>query len=214
MIILAGLPNNQRISEYYKGLKNLFQNYGLELKKNDPKENKCKLIDFYNSTAKQQFTYLGYNITISKTSNVSNVEFGMTDKKVTKIKDKIDAAFTHFEQTSAIDIKRAKRDLLDSLDFISGNYRLTKSKERVKAGLFFGNDLLTDLKSLEDLTTYLSGKVIIPYVNVLKGSNDRQKYIASIQRKISKIDLKQCWRDHIMFKFSPQRLAEISDWLS
>ena len=214
LIILAGLPNNQRISEYYKGLKNLFQNYGLELKKNDPKENKCKLIDFYNSTAKQQFTYLGYNITISKTSNVSNVEFGMTDKKVAKIKHKIDAAFTHFEQTSAIDIKRAKRDLLDSLDFISGNYRLTKSKERVKAGLFFGNDLLTDLKSLEDLTTYLSGKVIIPYVNVLKGSNDRQKYIASIQRKISKIDFKQCWRDHIMFKFSPQRLAEISDWLS
>ena len=214
LIILAGLPNNQRISEYYKGLKNLFQNYGLELKKNDPKENKCKLIDFYNSTAKQQFTYLGYNITITKTSNVSNVEFGMTDKKVAKIKHKIDAAFTHFEQTSAIDIKRAKRDLLDSLDLISGNYRLTKSKERVKAGLFFGNDLLTDLKSLEDLTTYLSGKVIIPYVNVLKGSNDRQKYIASIQRKISEIDFKQCWRDHIMFKFSPQRLAEISDWLS
>ena len=73
---------------------------------------------------------------------------------------------------------------------------------------------MTDLKSLEDLTTYLSGKVIIPYVNVLKGSNDRQKYIASIQRKISEIDFKQCWRDHIMFKFSPQRLAEISDWLS
>ena len=214
LIILTGLLDNQSISEYYKGLKNLFQNYGLELKKNDPKENKCKLIDFYNSTAKQQFPYLGYNITITKTGNVSNVEFGMTEKKVAKIKHKIDAAFAHFEKASKNNIKQAKRDLLDSLNLISGNYRLAKSKERVKAGLFFGNDLLTDLKSLEDLTTYLSGKAVIPYINVLKGSNDRQKYIASIQRKIRKIDFKQCWLDHIMFKFSPERLAEISDWLS
>lgn len=81
LIILAGLPNNQSISEYYKGLKNLFQNYGLEIKNNNPAEDKCKLIDFYNSTAKQQFTYLGYKITISKPKSEINAEFGMSDKK-------------------------------------------------------------------------------------------------------------------------------------
>lgn len=214
LIILAGLPDNQSISEYYKGLRNLFQSYGLEIKNNNSKENKCKLINFYNSTQKQQFTYLGYKITISKPNNEINVEFGMSDKKVAKIKNKIDAAFAHFEQISTIDIKRAKRDLLDSLNLISGNYRLAKSKERVKAGVFFGNDLLTDLTYLENLNTYLWKKQITPYSNVLNGSNDRQKYIASIQRKISKIDFKQCWLEHVIFKFNPQRLAEISNWLS
>lgn len=59
-----------------------------------------------------------------------------------------------------------------------------------------------------------SAKQITPYSNVLSGANDRQKYIASIQRKIGKIDFKQRWLDHVMFKFSPQRLAEISNWLS
>lgn len=214
LIILAGLPDNQNINKYYKVLKELFAKYGLEIKKNNPKEDKCKLIDFYNSTAKQQFTYLGYKITISKPKNVMNAEFGMSDKKVDKIKRKIDAAFTHFEKVSKQNIKKAKRNLLDSLDLISGNYRLTKSKERVKAGLFFGNDLLTDSTDLDNLTTYLSNKDITPYENVLKGVDDRQKYIESIKEKINAINFKQRWENHVMFKFSPQRLAEISDWLS
>lgn len=214
LIILAGLPDNQNINQYYKALKELFAKYGLEIKKNNQKEDKCKLIDFYNSTAIQQFTYLGYKITISKPQNVINAEFGMSDKKVDKIKRKIDATFTHFEKVSKRNLKRAKRDLLDSLNLISGNYRLTKSKERVKAGLFFGNDLLTDLTDLDSLTTYLLDKNVIPYENVLKGLDDRRKYVESIKKKISAIDFKQRWHDRIMFKFTPQRLAEISDWLS
>lgn len=214
VIILAGLPKNQSISEYYKGLKNLFQNYGLEIKNNNPAEDKCKLIDFYNSTAKQQFTYLGYKITISKPKSEINAEFGMSDKKIAKIKQKIDASFAHFEQISAIDLKRAKRDLFDSLDLISGNFRLTKSKERVKAGLFFGNDLLTDYNDLDDLTSYLSSKSITPHGEVLKGRPDRIKYINSIKKKVDAINFQQRWHDRIMFKFNPQRIAEISEWLS
>lgn len=214
LLILAGLPNNQNICQYYKALKELFAKYGLEIKKNDPIEDKCKLFNFYDSTKKQQFTYLGYKITISKPSNVINADFGMSDKKIDRIKHKIDTAFTHFEKVSKRNIKKAKRDLLDSLDLISGNYRLTKSKERVKAGLFFGNDLLTDLTDLESLTSYLSDKNVMLYENVLKGLDDRRKYIESIKKKIHAIDFKQRWIDHIMFKFTPQRLAEISDWLS
>lgn len=214
VIILAGLPNNQSIYEYYKKLRILFQNYGLEIKKNATKEDKCKLINFYSSSSKQQFTYLGYKITISKPQNEINAEFSMSDKKIDKIKRKIDAAFAHFEQLSAINIKQAKRDLLDSINLISGNYRLTKSKERVKAGLYFGNDLLTDLNDLDELTSYLSTKSVMPHVNVLKGSNDRIKYISSIENKIRKIDFRKRWSNHIMFKFNPQRLAEISSWLS
>lgn len=214
LIILAGLPNNQNICQYYKALKDFFAKYGLEIKNNDPAEDKCKLFNFYNKTKKQQFTYLGYKITISKPSNVINAAFGMSDKKVDKIKRKIDAAFTHFEKVSKKNIKQAKRDLLDSLNLISGNYRLVKSKERVKAGLFFGNDLLTDLTDLESLTTYLLDKDVLPYENVLKGIYDRLKYIESIKKRINAINFKQRWEDHAMFKFSPQRLAEISDWLS
>lgn len=218
MIILAGLPDKQNISEYYEGLKKLFAKYELEIKNNDPAEIKCKLLDFYNKPSKpkeEEFSYLGYKIVVSKDDKgYTQAKFGMSDNKVEKIKRKIDAAFNHFEKVSKKNIKQAKRDLLDSLNLISGNYRLAKSKERVKAGLFFGNDLLTDLTDLENLNTYLSNKQVIPYIKVLNGSDDRQKYIESIQRKIRKIDFKQRWEDHIMFKFSPQRLAEISSWLS
>ena len=138
----------------------------------------------------------------------------MSDKKIAKIKQKIDASFAHFEQISAIDLKRAKRDLLDSLDLISGNFRLTKSKERVKAGLFFGNDLLTDYNDLDVLTSYLSSKSITPHGEVLKGRPDRTKYKNSIKKKVDAINFQQRWHNRIMFKFNPQRIAEISEWLS
>lgn len=214
LIVLAGLPNGQSISGYYKELIKLFQNYGLEIKKNNPVEDKCNLIDFYNSTRISQFTYLGYKITISKPKSEINVEFGMSDKKIEKIKHKIDAAFAHFERISAINLKQAKKDLLDSLNLISGNYRLTKSKERVKTGLFFGSDLLTDYNDLDYLTSYLSSKEIAPYSEVLKRSPDRAKYINSIKKKVDEINFQQRWHDQVMYKFSTQRISEISEWLS
>ena len=155
LIILSGLPNEQSIFQYYRGLRELFGKYGLEIKKNCQQEDRCKLCDFYKSTANDELRYLGYNIIITKPGREIVAEFGMLDTKVEKIKHKIDLAFSHFESVSKINLKRAKRDLLDSLNLISGNYRLTKSKERVKAGLFFGNDLLTKFNDLDSLTTYL-----------------------------------------------------------
>lgn len=211
-MILAGLPKKQSISQYYRDLKALFLKYDLELKNNDPTEGKCKLIDFYSSSAKQDITYLGYKITITKVKKMIT-KFNMSDAKFDRIKRKIDAAFTHFENLSAINIKQAERDLFDSLNLISGNYRLTKSKAMVKAGLYYGSDLLTDYTDLDNLTTYLTTKSVNPYSEVLKGSPDRKSYIDKIEMKILAIDFNKRWHEHTMFKFNSKRLKEISNWL-
>lgn len=212
-IILTGLNDKKKIEEYYEDLKILFREYDLELKNNDPTEEKCKLINFYSNKDEKEITYLGYKIILEKKSKKLEAIFKMSGKKFKRIKSKIDAAFTHFEILSVIDIKRAKRDLIDCLNLISGNYRLTKSKAMVKAGLFYGSDLLTDFEDLDNLTHYLKGKVINPYSEVLKGTDDRNKYINSIKKKVDAIDFKKRWDERIMFKFNSKRLKEISSWL-
>ena len=211
VIVLAGLPNNQKLTQYYKGLADYFMGYGLKLKKvSDP--DKCKLIDYYNHSRNESVKYLGYTISLSKPRSIV-AKFGMSDVKVSRIKGRIDAAFMRFENISAISLKQAERDLIDSLNLISGNYRLNKSKATVKAGLFFGSDLLTDFTDLSELTEYLHQKQLILYPEVLKGSQARDKYIDKIKRKIMGIDFTKRWTNKVMFKFSSQRLNEISSWL-
>ena len=90
---------------------------------------------------------------------------------------------------------------------------MNKSKATVKAGLFFGSDLLTDFTDLSELTEYLHQKQLILYPEVLKGSQARDKYIDKIKRKIMGIDFTKRWTNKVMFKFSSQRLNEMSSWL-
>ena len=211
VIVLAGLPNNLNLSKYYRDLTEYFLKFGLKLKKaSDP--DKCKLIDYYGHASNESFKYLGYKVSLSKPKSIE-AKFSMSDVKVSRIKGRIDAAFKRFENISAISLKQAEKDLIDSLNLISGNYRLNKSKATVKAGLFFGSDLLTDFSDLADLTNYLHQKQLNVYPEVLKGSQARDKYIDKVKRKIREIDFTKRWTDKVMFKFSSQRLNEISSWL-
>ena len=213
VIVLAGLPNNLNLSKYYRDLTEYFLKFGLKLKKaSDP--DKSKLIDYYGHASNESFKYLGYKVSLSKPKSKSiEAKFSMSDVKVSRIKGRIDAAFKRFENISAISLKQAEKDLIDSLNLISGNYRLNKSKATVKAGLFFGSDLLTDFSDLADLTNYLHQKQLNVYPEVLKGSQARDKYIDKVKRKIREIDFTKRWTDKVMFKFSSQRLNEISSWL-
>lgn len=213
-IILSNTLQNQSIHDYYRDLKELFLDYGLKLHHNGNTQSKCKLLEYYDGGGDTSFDYLGYNISISVNKNVKKVSFAMSNKKYDRIIRRIDSAFQHFENISAISLRRAKKDLIDSLNLISGNYRLTKSKSRIKAGLFLGSDLLDEnCTQLDELTSYLREKAINPYHKVLQGTMARKKYIKSIQNIIDCIDFKERWRERTMFKFSSSRLKEISSWL-
>jgi hypothetical protein len=213
-LILAGLPDKKDIEQYYEDLKIMFLKYGLILMDESSTKNKCNLVNFYTSSSSQKFTYLGYEISLArKKKNRLEATFKMPSEKFDRIMKKIDAAFIHFENLSTVNLKKAELDLLDSLNLISGNYRLTKSKAMVKAGLYYGSDLLTTFDDLINLTTYLHSKSVNPYSEVLKDSPSRNKYISKIKRKIIAINFKERWHNKTMFKFNSERLKEISSWL-
>ena len=211
-MIFTSLDGHNSLNDYYKNLQKEFKRIGLELKSiGDPK---CKLItyrpDAFNGI---QFDYLGYKLKLSKPSKELITVYSLSDKKIDKLNEKINNAFKHFETLSKKDIKAARRDLLDSLDYITGNIRLSNSKKHAKAGLYYNTALLDDLSELDQFTQLLHIHPISPNAGSFSNPAERQKFITALQKRIDKIDFRQRWEERKMYKFSMARIAEISSWL-
>lgn len=103
--------------------------------------------------------------------------------------------------------------MLDSLNFITGNFRLSNTKHCAKVGLYYNNDLLDDVSEFNDYTTSLHTHVINPHMGSFRTVVERQTYIDALKSKIGRIDFKTRWENKTMYDFSVERIAEISSWL-
>ena len=146
---------------------------------------------------------------MNRTYNKLVTIFGLSQAKKTRYYEKIDNIIKHFETLSKSNIKQAYHDLFDALNMISGNYKLYKTKNGVKVGLYYNNDLIDNTDELDELTNYLQNHAIEPY-NGLRDSADVK---TKISRRFLTIDFKQRWKDRKMYKFSMQRMQEIDAWL-
>lgn len=226
-LILSHLPVGISLEKYYDGICKEFAALGLALvdvKEEGPKE-KLQLLDFYtfmkegDKNEQGEFTYLGYKLrwlrSVCDSGTKLTTQFALSKNKNERIRGRIDAAFAHFTEKTKYSLSRARKDLKDSLRFIVGNYRLTKSKSGIKAGIYYGNDLLTDTKALSGLTKYLHSKTrsLDVYPEVLKGMPERQTYIDGIKRMVLKFDFQKNWEAHKSYSLSDKRIREISQWL-
>ena len=210
-IILSSLPNGKTLQSYYDDIVALFNDYELTLKQPGI-GNKCELIDMYSSLnlKLQKIEYLGYCIEIERINGKIDCKFRMKKEKFDNIKKKMDNAIKHFNDLSVINVKQAYRDLMDSLDYITGNIALNKTKSGVKTGLYYSNDLLdNDLPDLKGLTRYLHSRKVEPY-NKLKGYEVLKSRIES---KIKKIDLAKRWNERKFNRFSLEQIERMESWL-
>lgn len=211
-MILTSLDGHSKLTDYYRNLRDEFKLIGLELKAIGG--DKCNLITYSPCTfANVHFDYLGYKLNLSKPKKELITVFSLSDNKIDKLKNKIENAFKHFENLSKKDIKAARRDLLDSLDYITGNIRLSNSKNHAKAGLYYNNDLLDNPSELDQFTQLLHNHPVNPNACSFSDPAERQKFIAALQKRIAKIDFRQRWEERKMYSFSMARIAEISKWL-
>lgn len=212
-IILSNIPIGKTLESYYQDLCKLFFELGLRLKQTNDGSDKCHLLTFDQDTSLDELHYLGYKISLKRENGKLSVSFSMSTKKVLKIKNKIDAAFLHFENISKISIKQARRDLIDSLNLITGNYSLCKSKANVKVGLYYNNPLLDSQDDLHELTNYLHKKVINPYFLLFQNYNLRLVYVRKLRKRIESFNFYERWINKKMYKFTLSRLNQIESWL-
>ena len=218
-MLLAQLPHDKTIEEYYNDLENEFKKFDLSLKQLI--DEKCFVYDSEKQKTKpQEVTYLGYKLSyknISKGADKSEhtISFHLSSDKYKRITQRIDNAFKHFDSTNKYNLHQARKDLVDSLKLIMGNVKLHKSKSGIKTGLYFNSDLLDeDVDDLNQLNTYLYGKKVNLYEKLFSNSEDKNKYEAALYDRIKKFDFEGFWKTRKMYSLSGKRLKEIMRWLN
>ncbi len=213
-MIMTSIGLYASLEKYYLALSVKFAEYGLTLKSigND----KCQLIDWVNHRRSVLFDYLGYSLSFScGKGNALVTKFGLSSKKKDNLLKRIDSAYKHFENYSKINIKQARRDLLDALAIITGNIRLNNSKSGVKVGLYYNNDLIDEesLKDLDNITKRLHDNPISVYYAAFRSDMEKNDFMAKLHNRINKIDLAENWKSKRMYDFSVKRVTEIMKWL-
>lgn len=219
-MVLTSLGTFKSLNDLYDDMMMVFKENGLEIKPIGDK--KCKLITYNpikSFSSPKTFEYLGYQLKLS-TKKIGDscrfklvTEYSLSGKKKRTLNERINNAFKHFETLSKKDVKAARRDLLDSLDYITGNFRLSNSKSHAKAGLYYSNDLIDNPSIWDAFTRTLQSHPINPYDGLFADSVERQKFIDALNKRIRKVDFKRRWEEKKMFDFTLSRIAEISSWL-
>ena len=210
-VILTSLPAGCNDAKgYFTSMRTLFGGYGLSLKDETDPKGKGIIMDFVESDKSYPpFDYLGYRIAIERKKRQITTSFGLSANKVSHFKEKVDHIVKHFENKSKCNIKEAYQDLFDSLNYITGNTKLFKSKAGVKVGLYYNNDLLDKKEDLDALQQYLRDKEIEPSHTSIGWSECKAK----IAKKVAGIDFRDRWEKKKMFHFSLVRIQEMEEWL-
>ena len=212
-IICKSMPAGKKLFDYYADLQAMFALHGLTLKLLS--EKKCQLIDLTpQNVSKKNFDFLGYNLSICRGGGDTTIGFDLSGEKKKRMRERIDAIVTRFNNLACVDVRAAKRDLLDGLRLLTCNYTLFSMKSGVKVGLYYSNDLLTIMDGLRDMTMYLHSKVLSPAKNILCSPTDEKThYLAHLSNKIQKVDLVKAWENKLMYPFKLERLKELEAWL-
>ena len=213
-IILSGLDSHKTLEDYYKGITDLCdRKFRLKLKQ-PATSSKCQLIDLFSkdNVPEEVFDYLGYQLRVKRQSKYGvTCSFWMAQCKIDRVKDRIKNAIGHFESLSKLNARQAYLDLLDSMDYLTGNISLSGVKSGVKVGLYYSNDLLSEdgVNSLAGLTEFLHSQKVTPYNRLVGGWILK----ARIERMFRQIDFVKCWEEKRFNNFSSERIREIESWL-
>ena len=181
-MILSTLPTGKTLEQYYADMTTFFQSYGLTLKQPGDNSGKCNILNFTKENrAEVTMNYLGYCLYMNRPGKRLTASFGLSDTKKDRYRTRIDNAIIHFKTMSKCNIKQAYRDLLDSLNMITGNFKLFKSKSSVKVGMYYSNDLLDRIEDLDDLTQYLHGCPIDPYAGLMDCANIKSRRLQEME---------------------------------
>jgi len=146
--IFARPPVGKFAGSYEDALKDILSKVKLQL-------NKKKTASFDLKSQKRiRFEYLGYRFDLGTALQISP-----SARKIRKYKDRTNAAFQRYNEDRCLKPRRAFRDLVARVKFLTGNTRLVNSKASAVTGVYYSNSLATRIVSLELLDELLKKNV-------------------------------------------------------
>ncbi|MBD5260595.1 MAG: RNA-directed DNA polymerase [Bacteroides sp.] len=208
-ILLSNINPRESLDDFFSSISTDISKKGLKL--HPAASTKSVFINYNpNIASSQSIEYLGYKIQFCQ----KNITFHLSDKRYKRIRQRIDNAFNHFEFIYKSNPRKARIDLIDSLNMLSGNTSLHKSKNGVRTGLYFSNDLLSDKnKQLSLIQDYYINVKVNNLVLDEKSFGTielKDAYLNRLKKKLLLINFPERWKERKMYSFSIKRLKELS----
>lgn len=140
----------------------------------------------------QEIEYLGYRFVLSN----GKCAVLPSSAKIQKYEARMNAAFREYEAQSSLHSRRAYRDLVSRIKFLTGNARLVNSKSSAVTGIYYNNPIVTDPSSFIHLDTLLKGKI------------DGIKR-ATLRKRLKQYTFTQGFSERRFHNFSPKELQRI-----
>ncbi|MCA3643913.1 MAG: RNA-directed DNA polymerase [Methylobacterium sp.] len=140
----------------------------------------------------QEFEYLGYKFNI----NAGKCEIAPSAVKIERYRTRMKAAFEEYWVERSLRTRRAYRELIWRIKYLTGNTRLSNSKSRAVTGIYYNNSIATDLTSFGQLDLEL--KVLIGTL-----------HSSSLQKKLKKLKFTTGFEQRRYHHFSAQELQTI-----
>lgn len=186
-VVFSRPLENLTIASYQQAISDIFSEFGLQMNTN-------KTVSFNLSISSIiKFEYLGYRF---KRHHNGRIDISPSAAKIRKYKTRLLCAFSQYERDSSANSRRAYRELVARVKFLTGNARLLNSKSSAAVGIYFSNSLATKITSLGALDKL------------------RKRKIACIKRKSLRTRLKECkfvdgFNQRRFYNFSTRELQRI-----
>jgi len=102
------------------------------------------------------FDYLGYSFSRNGSSSIS---INLSNRKLSKIKSRVDISFREFLYASYKNKKKASRMFLNRIKYLTGNTNLFGLKKKTMIGIYFSNPYLTEVSGLNELDLFLTERI-------------------------------------------------------
>ena len=204
------------LEKYVKTLTDVYKKYGLTIHIPIDGANKCYIYDSQD-TKSLKFDLLGYTIQSVKKDKDRQGFFSLSKNKKERLSSRITKSFHKFDillNTVSYDV--AAHYLFDALHVLTCNINLYNTKRGVKVGIFYSNQLLDNIKDLEDLDKELqnsceqislSGKVSVNPAKQLQVED-------TLKKQLKQISFVRGFNSHKRYKIKKSRLQMVKlSWL-
>ncbi|MBY7733444.1 antiviral reverse transcriptase Drt3a [Francisella philomiragia] len=203
-IIAVFTPANKHQSNsYIKNISNKVKEIGLELKTDKTNE-----ISFINPSQNDSynFDFLGYNFECCFNGKKVSLNIDITEAKLKKYKEKLDAAICEYNNASKYNNEKAKKLLIKRIKYLTGNTRLLGVKKDILIGIYFSNQQMNHLngniKKLDDYYKYQALDKISPHEKL-------QVNIDKLKQRLQLFSFREGFNTKRFHKFSNKELQLI-----
>lgn len=148
--VFARPPAGTALGTYKTLLVKILNAHGLA--HNDGKTVEC---DFGDKGSAKEFDYLGYRFL----ATTKTLQIAPSDAKFEKLRLRLEATFAAYHRVAPTKSRKAFREVVARVKFLTGNTRLRNSKSSATTGIYYNSPIVTDLSKYKVLDALLKKRI-------------------------------------------------------